>query len=262
MSAKDLIVRPITSAVANELIRRVHYSGTVGHAPQVNLGVYWNGRLEGAVQFGQSVDKRRMLGLVRGTEWQHFMELNRLAFTEALPRNSESRALGVAFRLLRQHVPQVKWIVSYADATACGDGAVYRACGFVLTGIRENRTILVFPDGERVAGPILSNPRMAKRTALARKWGADISGGGASVQPFIRAGARHAPGYQLRYIRFLDPTWADRLTVPVIPFDQIPADARMYRGEKRQPVGGAGVHPEAGGASPTLPLHATQNTSG
>jgi len=256
VSAKDLVLRPITSAVANGLIRRVHYSGTVGHAPQLNVGVCLHGRLEGAIQFGLPVDKRRSSGIVRGTEWHNFMELNRLAFTEALPRNSESRALSVSFRLLRKHAPQIKWIVSYADATACGDGAIYRASGFVLTGIRRNTTILVFPDGERVADVLLHNPRVARRAALARRWGVKV-GGGASVQPFLDAGAVRAPGYQFRYIRFLDPSWRSRLTVPEIPFDQIPPECRMIRGV-RQLAGGAGNPPAKGGASPTLPLHASE----
>lgn len=253
--AKSIVLRPVTSRVAGELIRRVHYSGTTGHAPHLNIGVYVNGRMEGAIQFGQSIDKRRMLGLVRGTKWNQFTELNRMAFTERLPRNSESRALGVAFRLLRKHRSDLKWVVSYADATTCGDGTIYRASGFVLTGVRENRTIVVFPDGERVASPILSNARMAKRAELARKWRVDVDGG-SSITPFLNAGAKWAPGYQLRYIRFLDPSWRARLTVPVIPFDKIPTDARMYRGEKtRRPIEGQGSNPPADGADPIPPLH-------
>jgi len=254
-SAKGIRLRPIDSRAAGALIRRVHYSGTTGHAPHLNIGVYWNGSLEGAIQFGQSIDKRRMLGIVRGTRWNQFTELNRLAFTDRLPRNSESRALGIAFRLLKRHRPDLKWIVSYADATACGDGAIYRASGFVLTAIRPNRTILVFPDGERVASPLLSNARMAKRAEMAKKWRVQEDGS-SSVSPFVKAGAKWAKGCQLRYIRFLDPTWRERLTVPEIPFSAIPETARMYRGVRR-PVEGQGASPPADGADPIPPLHTT-----
>ena len=73
------------------------------------------------------------------------------------------------------------------------------------------------------------------------------------------AGGVIIPGYQLRYLKFLDPAWSTRLTVPVIPFSKIPDDARMVRGEKtRQPSKrGTGDHPETGGAEPTLALHST-----
>lgn len=35
----------------------------------------------------------------------------------------------------------IEWVVSFADATQCGDGTIYRASGFLLTGIRENKTV-------------------------------------------------------------------------------------------------------------------------
>ena len=42
-SAKDLHVAPIARAPANELVKRVHYSGTVVPNSQLHLGVFWNG---------------------------------------------------------------------------------------------------------------------------------------------------------------------------------------------------------------------------
>ncbi|WP_439374802.1 hypothetical protein [Bradyrhizobium sp. DASA03120] len=48
------------------------------------------------------MDKGNIQGLVRETAWNGFLELNRLAFSEALPRNSESRALSVAMRMIKK----------------------------------------------------------------------------------------------------------------------------------------------------------------
>ena len=53
--------------------------------------------------------------------------------------------------LYKKHYPNIKWVISFADGTQCGDGAIYRASGFSLCGITENKTILEFPNGERVA---------------------------------------------------------------------------------------------------------------
>src|SRR5574343_1116349 len=133
-SAKDIRVAPISAADAAALVRRVHYSGKIVNNSQLHLGVFLGGRLEGAMQFGPSLDKRKIQGLVRDTQWHEFIELNRMAFSEALPRNSESRAISIAMRLLRKHAPQIKWVISFADGTQCGDGTIYRASGFVLTG--------------------------------------------------------------------------------------------------------------------------------
>ena len=136
-TAKQIHVAPISQQDAAALVKRIHYSGKVTQNSQLHFGVFLDGRLEGAMQFGPSLDKRKIQGLVTSTGWNDFLELNRMAFSERLPRNSESRALGVAFRLIKKHYPHVEWVVSFADGTQCGDGTIYRASGFVLTGIKK-----------------------------------------------------------------------------------------------------------------------------
>lgn len=146
-SAKDIRVAPISAKDAAAIVKRVHYSGKVVQNSQLHLGVFLDGRLEGAMQFGPSLDKRKVQGLVEGTGWNGFIELNRMAFSDRLPRNSESRALGVAMRLIRKHYPHIEWVISFADGAQCGDGTIYRAAGFVLTGIRKNTSIWRAPTG-------------------------------------------------------------------------------------------------------------------
>lgn len=143
--AKDIRLEPIPAKVANDFIKRVHYSGKVAQNSQLHIGVFYDGVLHGAMQFGPSLDKRKLIGLVSGTQWHEFMELNRLAFDDALPRNSESRSLSIAMRLIRKYAPQLRWIISYADATQCGDGTIYRAAGFILTGIKKNNRLIELP---------------------------------------------------------------------------------------------------------------------
>ena len=56
-------------------------------------------------------------------------------------------------------------------------------------------------------------------------------GGGASVAPLIKAGAKEAEGFQLRYIKLLTPDC--KLLCPVLPFDEIDkVGAGMLRGER------------------------------
>jgi hypothetical protein len=69
MSAKDILVKPIKSAEANELVKRVHYSGKVVQNSQLHLGVYYAGQLEGVMSFGPSLDKSKLIGLVKDTKW-------------------------------------------------------------------------------------------------------------------------------------------------------------------------------------------------
>ena len=260
VTAKDIHVAPISSEAARALVKRLHYSGKVAQNSQLHFGVFLNGRLEGAMQFGPSLDKRKIQGLVHGTGWNDFLELNRMAFSEALPRNSESRALGIAFRLIRKHYPHIEWVVSFADGTQCGDGTIYRAGGFVLTGINPNGQIIEFPDGLRETRLVLTDSRRPRRLELARKYGVKV-GGASSLLPFLAIGARPVEGFQLRYIYFLNSAARARLAVPVLPFSKIEElGAGMYRGEKvKRGKEQAPEHPSGlGGATPTTTLQASE----
>ena len=220
-SAKDIVVKPITKAAADALVKRVHYSGAVVLNSQLHLGVFLDGRLEGAMQFGPPIDKRKVQGLVEGTAWNGFIELNRMAFSERLPRNSESRAIGVAMRLIRKHYPHLSWVLSFADGSQCGDGTIYRASGFVLTGIKPNRSAWRNEDGH-----VVSRITMEKDKHTVR--------GKAGMAAYRELGYKPIEGFQLRYIYFLDRSARERLTVPEIPFAQIEqVGAGMYKGVSR-----------------------------
>jgi hypothetical protein len=214
-SAKDLRVAPIKAADANRLVQRMHYSGKVVPNSQIHLGVFLGGALEGVMQFGPSINKKGTMNIVEGTSWNGFIELNRMAFSERLPRNNESRAIAVAMRLLRKTYPHLEWVVSFADGTQCGDGTIYRASGFVLTDIRVSDALRVDPATGQTMHVIQAHH--LKRSKEFRGWKA-------------------LEGYQLRYVYFLNPTARERLTVPVVPFSKIDEmGATMYRGERTRP---------------------------
>ena len=234
MSVKDIHIKPINSSRANDFIKRHHYSGSVVPNSQLDLGAFYHGSLEGVLQFGPPMDREKLIGLVEGTEWNEFMELNRMAFTDALPQNSGSRCLSIAFKLFDKHAPHVKWIVSFADATQCGDGAVYRASNFVLTGIRENKTVLELPSGETIADMTLTAHSDTPRPELGGKTFYEVTDGTGSMTKFMEeTGAKKLRGYQLRYVYFIDKDYRENLTVHEIPYERIDElDAGMYKGEK------------------------------
>lgn len=243
MSAKDIIVKPISSQDAARIVKSCHYSGKVVQNSQLHFGVFLNGKCGGAMQFGPSLDKRKIQGLVEGTGWNGFIELNRMAFSDWLPRNSESRAISVAMRLIRKSYPHIEWVVSFADGTQCGDGTIYRASGFVLTGIKENTQVWAAPTGEKFSRTSLTDGRskqqqqartVASRTTLT-KGKHVMENGAASMKQFADAGWKPLPGFQLRYIYFLNPEAKSRLTVPILPFTEIERrGASMYRGKPKR----------------------------
>jgi hypothetical protein len=211
-SAKDIRVAPIKAADANNIIKQLHYSGKVVQNSTIHLGVFLDGKIEGAMQFGSPMDRRKMQPLVEGSGWNGFIELNRMAFSERLPRNSESRAIAICMRLLRRTYQNLEWVLTFADGTQCGDGTIYRASGFVLTGIKVSKDLWLCPDGEVRHS---MNFKTARPTPIQRQ---------------VRS------GFQLRYIYFLNPSARERLTVPILPFSRIAEmGASMYRGERTRP---------------------------
>ncbi len=201
------------------------------------------------------MNRRGLIGLVSNTLWNDFLELNRLALADWMPRNSESRAISAAMRIIKRSYPNIQWVVSFADACQCGDGAIYRASGFVLTAIKRNKGLVRLPSGEVIHQLALSGGHYSKRRAEM------LAAGFTDWRKFLAfAYPDHEvlDGFQLRYIYFLDPTARERLTVPIIPFSEIEArGASMYRGVRRaKPSNEAtGSQPEEGGAIPTPALH-------
>ena len=230
-SAKDIVIKIIKANAANVKCRQIHYSGKVVPNSVLHFGVFLDGKLEGVMQFGSPMDKRKSIGLVTGTGWSEMIELNRMAFSDALPRFSESRAIGFAIRLIKKQYPQIKWIQSFSDGTACGDGTIYRASGFALTSIKENSSIYEFPDGARYAVMSLTNSGdLSGRKKACEKYGA-VFDSSASMKPFIAIGAKKADGNMLRYIYFIDKKCKENLTVPLMEFSEIDRQgAGMYKG--------------------------------
>lgn len=241
--AKRIRVAPIDRKSADAAVKRWHYSGATVNNSQLHLGAFLGGELLGAMQFGPSLDKRKLQGLVKDTPWNGFIELNRMAFSDKLPRNSESRCIAIAMKLIRKHAPHVQWVVSFADGAQCGDGTIYRASGFVLTGIRKNKAIWSCAgQGDESEGP---TRHVVARATVTKGKHAAVAGGSASMRLYKEAGFAPIPGFQLRYLYFLDPTARERLTVPVLPFSAIDvAGARMYRGKPRVRSADSGTTPQ------------------
>ena len=214
MNVKDITLKPLDSKTANAFVCKNHYSGKVTQNSQLHIGAYYAGALHGVMQFGPSIDKHKTSNLVTGTGFHNFLELNRMAFDDVLPRNAESRCLAMACKLIKKHAPQVKWIISFADGCQCGDGTIYRAAGFLLTAVKQNKQMLQLPDGRIVAGKTLDHHPVENR------------------QYWKQRGAKFISGYMMRYVKFIDPEWTSRLTVPVLPYTEIARlGASMYKGK-------------------------------
>jgi hypothetical protein len=230
--AKDIIVKPLDSKIANEFVKKHHYSGKVTNNSLIHFGVFLDDKLHGVASFGPGIDKRKTIGLVKNTGWNDFLELNRLAFDDYLPKNSESRALSIIVKLLKKRAPHIKWILSYADGSQCGDGSIYRAAGFHLTNIKENKSMYKLPDGNVVCHLVFSAGFGGNgEGSVKSKYGKVGDYASWSAQKYLKhIGAVPIPGFQLRYILLIDKTC--ELNVPSMPYSKIyEVGAGMYKGK-------------------------------
>lgn len=232
--AREIDIRVIPSKIANVFVRKHHYSGKVVNNSVLHFGCFLDGKLHGVLQYGNSLDKRKIMSLVDGTGWNEFLELNRMAFDEYLPRNSESYCIGKTLRMIRRQAPHIKWVISFADGCSCGDGTIYRATNFVLTQIKENFNLCELPSGEKIHKMTLESNPTSPRKELGGASYYDITGGKFDFRKYVaHTNGKILKGFQLRYIYFIDKAYRKRLTVEELPYTKIDElGAGMYKGER------------------------------
>jgi len=242
ISVKDLVIQPIPSRRASAFVKKHHYSGKVVSSSWLHLGVFGNGILGGVMSFGTPIDKRHTIKIVRNTAWRGMWELNRMAFADWLPRNSESRALAVAFRIIKREYPEIEWILSFSDGCQCGDGTIYRASGFHLLRVRKNLTQWVLEDGTVLAQKTATN---AGYLASGRVQLADLKKQGR---------AELMEGFMLMYIKPLNDSVVGRLTIDPLPYSEIDRlGAGMYKGDRKPRKHCGDAPPIQGGESGSIP---------
>lgn len=209
--AKEIIVKVIPSKIANDFVKKHHYSGKVVPNSQLHFGAFLDGKLHGVMSYGPSMRKDEIITKVKNTGWNEFIELNRMAFDDYLPKNSESRCIAYSIKLIKKNAPQIKWIISFADGCQCGDGTIYRASNFKLINIKKNASMWINKEDGKIMQDMQFFHTMTKKDD---NW-------------------ERLPGNMLTYIYFVDKNKEKDLTVPIIPFSKIDElNAGMYKGQK------------------------------
>ena len=197
-------IKEIDRDLANTTIKKNHYSKKVYNATYIHLGIFMNDCFVGVLQYGYAMNPASCGSVVKGTEMNQYLELNRMWLADSAPRNSESRALSYSFKYIRGKFPKIKWIQSFADERCGGFGIVYQAASFAFYG--EHTSTFWELDGETFhnsiktsekAGPrgykLLNDPNNAKRV-------------------------KHQSLRQFRYIKFLDQRWKKRCLLKEKPY--------------------------------------------
>ena len=186
-----------------------HYSGKFYNNSLIHLGLFVDRERVGVLQFGQAMNPQSMGGVVADTKIDEYLELNRMWLDDAMPRNSESKAISYAIKFIRRKCPQVGWIQSFADERCGRFGVVYQACSFAFCG--EHTSTFWELDGRW-----FHNSMMTRNVEQAK------------AAEYLQENRDRAVPHefrQFRYVRCLKKWARRRLLLPVLPYPKPEAGA-------------------------------------
>ena len=196
-------VLEISRDTANRLVIKNHYSKKIYAGSYIHLGVYVQKDIMGVLQYGHAMNPASYQSVVEGTKQNEYLELNRMWLDNAMPRNSESRAISYSIKYIKnKYKGRIKWIQSFADERCGGLGIVYQACSFRYYGCHES--IFWLLDNE-----VYHNSLMTRSPDLSRM---------AKYLQENKHRATSATYSQYRYIKFLKQNWVKRCKLKEQPY--------------------------------------------
>jgi hypothetical protein len=187
--------------MARRLLEREHYLHSLSGGTKLAFGVLVGGSLLGALTLGAG--PANAYSLVEWATPDDCLTLTRFWLSDRLPRNSESRFLGVVLRSLKRH-SGVKFLVSYADPAQGHVGTIYQATGWLYTGLSQATPLYDIGDGRCYHSRSLSHSYGSHGLAHFQRHGIDVK--------LVPQEPKH------RYLYFLEPAWRERLRVPELPY--------------------------------------------
>ena len=132
-----------TDGIVNYYILKKHY---LGRKPSVSyaFGLFLNNKISGIITFGKPASNSLCEGVCGKQYKANVFELNRLITDDDLPKNTMSKFVSTALKML----PKDLIIVSYADSGMNHNGYIYQATNFIYTGITKQRTDKYTPNGK------------------------------------------------------------------------------------------------------------------
>jgi hypothetical protein len=134
-SPLQLLVKVVNRLTARNFYKKWHYLGDTGFVSTINYGAYYEGLIQGVISFG-SPNATELNGYFDRYNQEGWWEIKRLAMTDDCIKNSESRFIAIAVKLLRKCF-NVIGIVTYADDGVGHRGIIYKASGFKYLGLTD-----------------------------------------------------------------------------------------------------------------------------
>jgi hypothetical protein len=198
---QSIEVKPVPFAVARAIVEQHHYLHSLPGGTKLVFGSFVGDSLLGAVTLG--VGPFNAPSLVGGASGSDCLTLTRLWLSDELPRNSESKVIGVVMRSLRKHT-SIRFVLSYADPSQGHLGTIYQATNWLYTGVSEPTPLYDLGDGHARHSRSFAHAYGSRSVRHFASHGVDVK--------LVPQQGKH------RYVYFVDPSWQPRLLVPVLPY--------------------------------------------
>jgi len=212
--SSEFYVKEIAKKKSKDTIIKNHYSKKVYNGTYIHLGIYLNNEFVGVLQYGYAMNPASCGSVVKGTEMNQYLELNRMWLDDKAPRNSESMALSYSIKYIKGKYPNIKWIQSFADERCGGFGIVYQAANFDYFG-EHTSTFWEL-------GDIVYHNTSMTVSKESKRYKNNV-GGCMDLQTNKENAIKHDLR-QFRYIFFIDKRWKKKCLLKEQPYPKHYAD--------------------------------------
>jgi len=150
------VIKEINKFDAVEFVQEYHYSKVMPKLTKHYLGIFNDGALVGVLTLGWGTQPLQTIKkLFPNCQTKDYYEIGKMCMHPDMPRNSESQMLSAVIKWMKNNLPTVKYLYTWADGIVGKPGYVYQAANFYYGGFIWT-DVYIGPDGEKI------HPRTAK----------------------------------------------------------------------------------------------------
>lgn len=145
---KDLKMEIIDKKLAQEMIKKYHYSNSCGNLKFAFCFKY-DKDIKNIIAYSSPIGRLVCQEIWENGNCDNTLELIRMISIEPKPKNLESYCIHKTFDYIKKNMPNYKIIVSMADNSVGHHGYCYQASGFIYYG-QSSKHKEHFVDGKRI----------------------------------------------------------------------------------------------------------------
>ena len=168
---------------ADSIISKNHYSKKSTKNSFLNLLVYYNDNINGALQIGYGIRPEINGDFKKG----EVVEFDRMWLSDEMPKFSETITLSLLNHFLKSRYKNLKAIISYSDTSVGNEGTIYKAGNYKLID-KLKADFYITEQGERIHPVTMWHRHKTRAWNFLQKQYPNI---------------KKADGFQLKYIYYL-----------------------------------------------------------